>query len=146
MYSTTSCAALMGGGATGVARRLERIGYRVEFWGSSTDTMQTSIRRAGYQYRVLDGLWSVNRDESLPGGDGTSRATSRQPRGVLRKLRARRALRRRLAFDLYRCELSLDRVLHHRASGARDPRRSAAGVLPAALEPQRKGCRTQHAA
>jgi hypothetical protein len=117
MHTERSCAALLvGGGVTGVidvARSLERNGYHVEFWGSATDAMQAATRRAGYHFRILDGLWCMHGGASPCRGDGPPQAAFHEPPGVLSMLRARRTFRRRLAYDLYRCELSIDRVLHH---------------------------------
>jgi len=95
----------------GVARRFQRLGYVVEYWGGRTNRAEGIIKTSGFQYRAVDSLWPRYRDDArLPTHLGFF-AMFLHMREVLHKLSVRRTLKRCLSEELQKCERSLDELL-----------------------------------
>jgi zeaxanthin glucosyltransferase len=95
----------------GVARRLQRVGYLVEYWGSATNVSKQLLEAQGFTYRDIDGLWSRYHDDiRLPTGYGALGLLMR-PRVVIDTFLARRRRMRKVPDALERCESALDTLL-----------------------------------
>jgi zeaxanthin glucosyltransferase len=95
----------------GVARRLIRRNYHVEFWGRATNPTQDVIRRCGFTYRTIQSLWSRYCDEIRLPTHLSVPSMVLHPQMLLEKLAARRAFMVRLNPELDVCEASLDYLL-----------------------------------
>jgi UDP:flavonoid glycosyltransferase YjiC (YdhE family) len=97
--------------AVGLARRLQRCGYDVEYWGSGTNASKRMLEEQGFTYRVIDALWSRYNDETrLPTNLSALRLLA-HPRVLVQKLIARRRWTRMVPAALDRCEQSLSALL-----------------------------------
>jgi zeaxanthin glucosyltransferase len=95
----------------GVARRLQKHGYRVEYWGSTTNRTQGLLRGAGFTFRPIEGLWSRYRDEIRLPTDMNVLTLALHPRLLLQKLIARRECMASMPAQVDICEAGLDQAL-----------------------------------
>jgi|SRR5882672_3105070 len=95
----------------GVARRLQRRGFDVEYWGIARNGSDTLIKSQGFCFHALDGLWSRYEEEIRLPTDLNVFNVWFRGRALLSLARARRARARRLCHALDQLEVSLDRRL-----------------------------------
>jgi UDP:flavonoid glycosyltransferase YjiC (YdhE family) len=93
----------------GVARRLQRRGFEVEYWGIARNGSDRLIDSQGFRFHPLDGLWSRYEEEIRLPTDLNVFNVWFRGRALLSLAIARRAQARRLCHVLDQLEASLNR-------------------------------------
>jgi zeaxanthin glucosyltransferase len=98
--------------SVGVARRLQRRGFDVEYWGIARNGSDNLVTSQGFPFHALPGLWSRYEEETRLPTDITWRNVWFRGRTLLSLALARRARTKKLGTALDDVERALDLRLH----------------------------------